>query len=95
MTDDPFAGTRRDMNRAIRRLDVLEWVLLAVIAALALGGGWVIAWLLADFGLPFQASWVMSAILLFAVPGAVVLLRERRAQTLRNHDPSEPRMDDR
>lgn len=64
--------------RAIRRLDLLEWVMLGMVAVLALGGGAVIAWLLqAMVGTPFRPTWIVASVLLFAVPGAISLKRLR------------------
>ena len=64
--------------RAIRRLDLLEWVMLGVVGVLALGGGAVIAWLLqAMVGTPFRPTWMVASVLLFAVPGAIALKRLR------------------
>ena len=75
-TREPYGGTRREMNRAIRRLNILEWVMLAGAAVMALLGGWVIAWLVRGLGLPFRTTWTLASVLLFAVPGVSVLARE-------------------
>ncbi len=77
---EPYGGTRREMNRAIRRLSILEWVMLAGAAAAALAGGWLVAWLIRDLGLPFRLTWALAAVLLFAVPGFSVLAREHREE---------------
>jgi hypothetical protein len=86
MSADSFEGTRKDLNRAIRRLGILEWVMLAAAAALALGGGWLTAWLLQGWGLPFRVTWTLASVLLFGIPGVKVLLNENRAHSL---DPPE------
>jgi hypothetical protein len=78
---DPYAGTREEMERAIRRLDALEWVILLAAVGFALGGGALVAWLLsAGSRLPFRGTWIVLSILLLVVPGGIVLLRERRRQ---------------
>lgn len=75
-------------RRAIRRLDVLEWVLIGAALFVAILGGAVVAWLLArSGGTAFRVTWMVSALLLFVVPGAVVILQGRRAERRRS-DPS-------
>ncbi len=70
---------RRIADRAIRRLDVLEYVILLAAALMALLGGALVAWLLmALAGFSFRITWVVSSILLFVIPGASVYLREFR-----------------
>ncbi len=79
MTADPHRGARKVMERAIWRLNVLEYLMLGVTAALALGGGALVAWILmTSFGVPFRPSWVIASLLLFIIPGLVVFGRERR-----------------
>ncbi len=76
--DDPYAGTREEMERAIRRLDALEWVILLAAVGFALGGGGLVAWILsAGTGLPFRLTWIVLSVLLLVIPGGVVFLRER------------------
>ncbi len=72
--------TRRMMEIAIRRLNVLEYVILGVLMALALLAGALTAWILEIVtGAPFRLAWALSSLLFFVVPGWVVLRRERRA----------------
>ncbi|HIF22891.1 MAG TPA: hypothetical protein EYQ27_13540 [Gemmatimonadetes bacterium] len=53
-------------SRAIRRLDVLEWVIL-------------VAWLIAPTIEPgFRPTWAVTSMLLFIVPGLIALIRMRR-----------------
>lgn len=74
----PFEGTRRDMQRAIRRLDTLEYVILLAVVVLALAGGGLVAWVLsAGTELPFRLTWGTLSLLLLVVPGLFVLLRDR------------------
>ncbi len=76
--DHPYAGTQEEMQRAIRRLDALEWVILFAAVGFALGGGALVAWIVsAGTGLAFRPTWIVLSILLLVVPGSIVLLRER------------------
>jgi len=66
-------------RRAIRRLDFLEWVILAMTAALAVGGGGLVALLLVGRSAPgFRGTWIATSLLLLIVPGALTLLRHRK-----------------
>jgi uncharacterized membrane protein len=77
--------TREVARRAIRRLDVLEWVILAVTAVLAVGGGGLVAVLLVGQpGNGFRGTWIVTSLLLLIVPGVVVLARHRRDERKRN-----------
>lgn len=74
------SGTRRMMETAIRRLNVLEYVILGVAMALALLAGWLAAWMVEGVaGAPFRLTWALSSLLFFIVPGWIVIRRERRA----------------
>jgi uncharacterized membrane protein len=65
-------------QRAIRRLDMLEWLLLLVGAALATLGGAVLAWILAGMaGWPFRSTWIGASLLLFIVAGTVAIVKIR------------------
>lgn len=65
--------------RAIRRLDILEWVILAGAAGLAVLGGAVLAWLLyVPLGVSFRTVWIVASLVLFVVPGVISLARLRR-----------------
>lgn len=74
MSTDSFEGTRKELNRAIWRLGVLEWVILIAAALFALAGGWLTALLLEGWGLPFRLTWTIASVLLFGAPGVKVLL---------------------
>jgi len=66
-------------RKAIRRLDVLEWVILVVTMGLAIGGGALVALIIErGSGLAFRATWIVTSLILFIVPGAVVLWRLRK-----------------
>jgi len=70
---------RRIADRAIKRLNVLEYLILLAAVLLALLGGAVVAWALAaTVGLSFRASWAVASLLLFIIPGGSVYLRELR-----------------
>lgn len=73
--------TREVTRRAIRRLDVLEWVMLGVATALAIGGGMLVALLISGRSHPmFRTIWLITSLVLFVVPGAVALARWRREE---------------
>ena len=68
-------------KRAIRRLNVLEWVILAVAGGLGVGAAALVAPLIAaGVGIPFRWAWITLSVFLFGVPGAIVLLRARREE---------------
>jgi len=78
--------TREITVRAIRRLDILEWVILTGVAVLSVVGGWLVALVLSTaVGLPFRPVWIVAAVLLFGVPGAIAWRRTRREDQERNH----------
>lgn len=65
------------MARAIRRLNILEYLILGAAAALATAAGAATAWVLsATLDAPFRLSWLVSSILFFGIPGALVYGRE-------------------
>jgi uncharacterized membrane protein len=79
--DDPGASqkVRQVAERAVRRLNVLEYVILAVAAVLALLAGAVAAFLLeAALGFPFRPTWAVASLALFCIPAAVAYLKEKR-----------------
>ncbi len=78
--DGAHSGTRRMMETAIRRLNVLEYVILGIAMALALLAGWLAAWMVEGVAAaPFRLTWALSSLLFFVVPGWIVIRRERRA----------------
>jgi hypothetical protein len=79
---DAHPETRRMMETAIRRLNILEYVILGVAMVLALLAGSLAAWMVENLtGAPFRLTWAVSSLLFFIVPGWMVLRRERRAGT--------------
>jgi uncharacterized membrane protein len=72
--------TQEVAQRAIRRLDVLEWFILAAGVLLAVAAGALVAWMLAGpTGLGFRSLWIAASLALFVVPGGVAIMRIRRA----------------
>jgi hypothetical protein len=65
-------------RRAIRRLDFLEWVILAVAVGFAIGGGALVAWILAGSSSAFRTVWMVTSVLLFIVPGVIAFARLKR-----------------
>ena len=77
--DDQAEAAREVMDRALRRLNILEYLILLLALGLALLGGAVVAWILhAAFGMPFRWGWAGASLLLFLVPGVSVYVRELR-----------------
>ena len=69
---------RATLNRAMRRLNILELILLGAALVAALGGGWLAALLGAKaFDLPFRATWVAASLTFFVVPALLALGIER------------------
>lgn len=69
---------REVTGRAIKRLDLLEWVILLVAVVVALVGGALVALLAgASLGWDIRTTWVVASLLLFGVPGFVALRRAR------------------
>ena len=74
-------AARKVMNRAIRRLNVLEWLLLGAAAIASLAGGWLAAVLgRSALGLPFRGTWMTASVLLFLIPGTIAWMAERRSR---------------
>jgi hypothetical protein len=84
--ENGFEGTREEMERAIRRLNVLEYIIVVAAFLLALGGGWAAAFVLsAGTVLPFRLTWAVISLLLLIVPGFFVFGREHlKRQSDRN-----------
>jgi len=80
---------RETVVRAIRRIAVLEWVLLGVIVVLSLLGGAVIALLVVSLvELPYRLTWAVASIAIFVVPAVTVWRKElrvkKRSQSITN-----------
>lgn len=75
---------RAALNRAARRINILELIVLGAAAIAALAGGWLVA-LLAEraFGYSFRRTWAGASIALFVVPAVVAVLVDRRRRGVR------------
>ena len=68
-------------RRAIRRLDILEWVIFAGAFVLAISGGAAVAWLIVQSNeLDFRTTWIVTSLLLFVIPGTIAITQIRRAE---------------
>lgn len=87
MTAGPTGGRRESadmrevragLDRAVRRLNVLELILLGAAVIVALAGGWLAALLGARaFGLPFRTTWITASLAFFIIPALLALGIER------------------
>ena len=90
-------ATNEALTWVLRRLDVLEYLILFLALALALLGGALVAWVLnSALGISFRWSWAAGSLLLFILPGGFVYLREfRKGGTSPDREvksePSEPK----
>ena len=74
-------AVRAALNKAARRLNVLELIILMAAAIAALAGGWLAALLAGKaFGFPFRATWVGASLALFVIPASVAFLVEKSRQ---------------
>ncbi len=77
--EEKAEAAREAVTWVMRRLDVLEYLILFFALILALAGGALVAWVLAPLlEMSFRAVWAAGAILLFIIPGGFVYLRELR-----------------
>jgi hypothetical protein len=66
-------------RRAIRRLDVIEWVILLGAVALSIAGGWLVAAILLGRGHEsHRMVWMIVSVVLLVAPGAAALARLRQ-----------------
>lgn len=74
-------------QRAIKRLDVLEWVMWGAGAIMAMVAGAVVAWVMGVLvGWSFRPTWMVASMLLFVIPGGAAIIKIRkdeRAETNR------------
>jgi hypothetical protein len=85
--EDPFKGTREEMDKVIRNLDMLEWVILFLATGLALGGGALVAWILSvGTRLPYRLTWAVLSVLLLVIPAFVVFGKEARERGRERRD---------
>ena len=68
-------------QRAIRRLDMLEWLIFAGGAVFSTMAGALIAWILSTAeGLPFRSTWISASLLLFIVLGTAAIIKIRKEE---------------
>jgi uncharacterized membrane protein len=84
-SDEETARVTQEITaRAIRRLDILEWLIFAGAAGLAVVGGGLLALLLAGpLGFDFRPTWLVSSLVLFVIPGAIAVNTLRRDERRR------------
>jgi len=93
-TGNGFEGTREEMERAIRRLSVLEYVIFAAAFLLALAGGGVAAYILSvGTVLPFRLTWALISLILLIIPGLLVFGRDCLERRNPPVGPGEKQMD--
>ena len=78
-TPEDVEAAREVVSRAIRRLNLLETLIMGAAVVVALIGGWLGALLARSaFGMPMRTTWMVLSLLLFVVPGALAWTMERR-----------------
>lgn len=83
-TAEETREAREAVSRAIKRLNVLETIIIGAAVVIALGGGWLGALLARSvFELPFRTTWMVLSLLLFVVPAAIAWTMERRGRRTR------------
>lgn len=81
---------REAVSRAIKRLNVLEAIIVGAAVIVALGGGWLGALLARGmFDLPFRTTWMVLSVVFFVVPAAISLTMERRGRRKRRREAEE------
>ncbi len=86
--DVPVEASIREVRQRLagvsRRLGLIETVLVVAAGVAALLAGWLVALLVTEVTeWAFRPVWLTASLLLFGVPGAVVLVRERRDEAER------------
>lgn len=77
--EGPHREARETVHRAIRRLNVLEYVILIVVVLLSMAGGALLAFLANSLvGVPFRITWAVASVLIFVIPAAIVWGKEVR-----------------
>ena len=76
---EEIEAARKVTERALRRLNILEYVILFLALVMALLGGALVAWVVSSAtDLSFRWTWTVASFFLFVLPGGFVYLRERR-----------------
>ena len=85
LSRDKHAKTRRTMEVAIKRLNVLEYVILAVVIVITLAVGAFAAWLFQGAtGISFRISWIVASLLFFGGPCLLILRKSRQTELPKN-----------
>lgn len=82
-------------RRAIRRLDIFEWVIFAGALVIAILGGGIVASLIAPpLELDIRATWSVTALTLFLVAGGIAIVQTRKAERTSKPDQTGHREED-
>lgn len=82
--EEQLRAAREVTERAVRRLGMMETLLMMAAGLMALVAGALTAWLLAGaMDWPFRPLWIAASVIFFVVPGGVVLVRARRDEAER------------
>ena len=74
-------AVQRVASRAVRRLELLEWVTLGVAVLAATVGGALVATVVAEpLGMAVRWAWVAASLVMFAVPALAALWKTRREE---------------
>ena len=74
-------AVRATLQRAARRLNILEFIILGAAIIASVAGGWLAALLAGRaLGFPFRTTWVGASLALFGIPALVAFLVEKRRQ---------------
>ena len=75
MTPDDADRTSEALGRLRRRLRLYTYALAAATVVVIIGGAALVAWLLRPAGLPFRETWLVSGVLILAVPAVGLALQ--------------------
>ena len=82
-------------QRAIRRLDLLEWAVWAAGALMAMAAGAAVAWVMgATVGWSFRPTWIAASMLLFVIPGGAAIIQIRKDERANSTRPENRTSDD-
>ena len=80
-------AARQVVSRAIRRLNLLETLIVGVAVGVALLGGWLGALLARSaLDLPLRTTWMVLSVVLFVVPAALAWTMEIRKRNRADAD---------
>jgi len=82
-------------QRAIRRLDLLEWAVWAAGALMAMAAGAAVAWVMgATVGWSFRPTWIAASMVLFVIPGGAAIIQIRKDERANSTRPKNRTSDD-